>query len=282
MRENCQWMWILVVAVLTGCGAGVSTAPEAPAFVEMTEDEKCQAAEEYMIDCGGDPIVSFQNSCTGDLAEDLLSLDCGQLDDALEAAGIVTTPAAPSFGGANPTIKPGNYTGFGASLACSMGFNFACPVPECTWPAGTAPGPNDNCLDWLAVDGCGQCEYYACREKQNQCGEEGYLLGYVGKYCKRFSSVTQPKLSPAGQAWMDNVRECLVEVIDSSTDSNTSCSEIETIGVASHASCYAEAGFCSLSLTDWFAIVHTIDPGDLPFKQLLATGQQCAKSWMGF
>ena len=99
MREFGQSLLVMLFcAVLSGCGEVATTAPEAPAFVEMTEAEKCQAAEEYMLDCGGEPIVSFQNNCTGDLAEDLLSLDCGQLDDALEAAGIVTTPAPPSFG----------------------------------------------------------------------------------------------------------------------------------------------------------------------------------------
>ena len=54
------------------------------------------------------------------------------------------------------------------------------------------------------------------------------------------------------------------------------------MGIASHAACYVQAGFCDLSITDWFAIVHTIDPGDIPFKQIMSTGHMCLQDWFSF
>ncbi len=65
------------------------------------------------------------------------------------------------------------------------------------------------------------------------------------------------------------------------TDASSSCEEIEQIGIDSHATCYVDNGFCSLGVGAWFAIVHTIDPFDVPFKQILATGNACIKRWFG-
>ena len=61
-------------------------------------------------------------------------------------------------------------------------------------------------MEWARYDGCQACNYYRCREQVAQCGEEGYLLGYVGRYCDRFSTVTEPVLSPRGAEWMKKVR----------------------------------------------------------------------------
>ena len=81
---------------------------------------------------------------------------------------------------------------------------------------------------------------------------------------------------------MDSVRECLVQTLDAETGPDSTCEEIEDVGIASHAACYVQAGFCELSITDWFAIVHTIDPGDIPFKQIMSTGHMCLQDWFSF
>ena len=80
---------------------------------------------------------------------------------------------------------------------------------------------------------------------------------------------------------MEDVRRCLVEELDAYTDQTDSCETIAEVGVNSHSACYVQAGFCQLSFTDWFAIIHTIDAFDIPFQQILATGHSCLGEWFG-
>jgi len=158
----------------------------------------------------------------------------------------------------------------------------ACPVEVCLDDEAVEPPDDDQgCIEWARYEGCKACEYYRCRERTAQCGPDGYLLGYVGKYCDRFSTVTETRLSDAGAQWMRGVRRCLVDVLDSQTGADDSCETIEQVGIDSHAECYVGAGFCQLSLTDWFAIIHTIDAFDIPFRQIVTTGNLCFKEWFG-
>jgi len=78
------------------------------------------------------------------------------------------------------------------------------------------------------------------------------------------------------------VRRCLAEWLEDNVAYDASCSEIATRGTSSHAVCYVETGFCELSIVDWTAIVLTIDPGDAPFRVMLATAQGCVARWLGF
>ena len=138
------------------------------------------------------------------------------------------------------------------------------------------------CIDYLNASDCRSCDYYRCKEKKHKCGKKGYLIGYVGKYCDRFSNITIPKTSKKAQAWLRKVRECLINEFERSTDLSMTCKEIYKIGTDSHANCYVDNGFCDLSLKDWFDIVHTIDPGDIPFRQMMITGNKCIKDWFRF
>ena len=252
----------------------VSESPEAVA------PSLCSAAAAYLQACGAPESVLFEAECTDELAEALLEMGCGELPEALADEGFISPPQSGSSGSA-PTVAPGYMPTAPTNwLACSLGFNFACPSPGCELEAGIdPPGDDEPCIEWLRYEGCGSCEYYRCRDKESQCGEDGYLLGYVGTYCDRFSRVTEAKASPAAAAWLQEVRACLITTLENETDETSSCEEIEAIGIASHATCYVEAGFCDLSLGDWFQIVHTIDPGDVPFQQILTTGQLCLQSW---
>ena len=267
----------IVILALSGCEptAGTSTT------LSGEPAELCAFADAYLQACGGQGGPTFIEGCTPELASDLLELDCGDLPEALATAGLIAEVEPASSGGApTPLTEATSNSWPGSWFVCKLGFKFACDTPACLLATGTSvPGANDLCIDWLQADGCGQCQYYACREEQSQCGADGYLEGYVGRYCNKFSSVTESGLSPAGQAWMADVRECLVETIDAMTDASTPCDEIETIGVDSHAICYTQEGFCDLPLSDWFSIVHTVDPGDVPLQQIFATGHLCLQDW---
>ena len=167
-------------------------------------------------------------------------------------------------------------------VLCRLGFNFACPEMKC--PAHAAiptPDKNDPCIEYLRYDDCNACEYYRCKEKTYKCGESGYLLGYVGKYCHRFSTITTYKTSPKAQDWLKKTRECLIREFEVSTNESMSCERVHQIGTDSHANCYVDSGFCELNVKDWFDIVHTIDRGDIPFQQLFTTGNSCLSRWIG-
>lgn len=270
---------LLSLTLIAACDGPSESLVATPASQPSAEASMCTAAEAYLQACGASPSSAFAAQCTDDLADALLDMSCGELADALEEEGLIPPPAQPSS--AAPTLAPGYSPNWpGSSLACALGFTFACPVPECILEEGIEPpADGDACIEWLRYKGCGACEYYRCREEQSQCGEDAYLAGYVGPYCDRFSRVTEEKASPEAAAWLEEVRACLVTTLENATDESSSCEEIESIGIASHATCYVQAGFCDLSLSDWFQIVHTIDPGDVPFQQILATGQLCLQSW---
>lgn len=114
------------------------------------------------------------------------------------------------------------------------------------------------------------------------CGADAYLKGFVSRYCDRFATVTEPRVSQRAVQWLKGVRQCLVSELEWETDDQPTCAEIERIGIDSHATCYVENGFCELGIGDWFAIVHTIDPFDIPFRQVIVTGNSCLRTWFGF
>ena len=276
----------LLGALLASCLFGCDVAPEpaqSPVQAETTtvEASPCSAAAAYLEACGAPSPETFEANCTDELAESLLEVDCGDLPEGLAEAGLITI--APSATPASPTVVGGTGPNWmGSWLACKFGFKFACPVPACELEDDIEPPSEDDpCIEWLRYEGCGACEYYRCREETSQCGADGYLAGYVGKYCDRFTRVTEPGVSTEAAEWLQDVRECLVTTLDNETDETTSCETISEIGIASHATCYVQAGFCDLSISDWFDIVHTIDPGDIPFQQMLATGQLCLQDWFG-
>lgn len=270
---------LLGLTLIAACDGPSESLVATPSSEQAATADLCSAAGAYLEACGATPSAAFSAQCTDELADALLSMGCGELADALEAEGLIPPVAQPS--NTSPTLAPGYTPSWpGSALSCALGFSFACPVPECTLEEDIAPpADGEACIEWMRYKGCGACEYYRCREAQSQCGDEGYLLGYVGPYCDRFSRVTEEKASPAAAAWLEEVRACLVTTLDNATDASSSCEEIEEVGIASHATCYVQAGFCELSLADWFQIVHTIDPGDVPFQQILATGQLCLQSW---
>jgi len=271
----------LLTVLAFGCDTAPGTTDVAPAPAPIIEASSCSAAAAYLQACGAPGIEAFETNCTEELAEELLDMDCGDLPEGLANAGLIDIE--PAAAASTPTVVGNTGSNWvGSWLACQFGFKFACPSAACQLPPGQSPPSSDDpCIEWLQYEGCGACEYYRCREAQSQCGADGYLIGYVGKYCDRFSTVTEPNVSEAAAQWLQDVRACLITTLEDETGPETSCEDIQEVGVQSHATCYVEAGFCDLSVGDWFDIVHTIDPGDVPFQQILTTGHLCLQDWTG-
>lgn len=225
--------------------------------------DACAAAAAHLADCAGEfPAVDVP-ACDEAEAQALLALDCQALNGGLEE---------------------GKADGGGrvSRFACRMGYYAACPVPACEDDtAEAAPAEGAACAEWLRYDGCAECEYYRCREALQPCGSDGYLLGYAGKYCDRFARVTEPRVSPAANAWLKRVRRCLVEWVEANVPYDATCEDLGRQGTDSHTVCYVETGFCELSPFDWFGIVHSVDPGDIPLRVFLTTAHGCLGEWFG-
>ncbi len=227
-------------------------------------DDPCQAAADHLAQCLGAAPAGFAEQCDVDDAEAIVTVSCADLGAAVDGAD---------------TKADGG--GFFGRTACRMGFYAACQTPMCMFdPAIEAPTASDECSEWLRYGGCGACEYYRCREVLQPCGADGYLLGYAGKYCDRYASVTEPRTSAAAAAWLKKVRHCLVERFEETVPLDASCEAVWELGTASHLSCYLETGFCDLGPREWLAVLHSIDLSDLPLRTMLATGSACLRSWL--
>ena len=239
------------------------------AQLDVGAESLCVTAAAHLDRCGIEVPIADLDTCDAPLARAVIAADCSTLPMVLE------NDLDPSI-----ALKDGDGWRRGDGFLCRLGFMTRCADSACLPDEDIEPpSRDDDCIEWTRYSGCAACEYYRCREAKAQCGANGYLLGYVGKYCDRFSTVTEPRLSEAGAQWMADVRACLIEELDQQTDESNTCDEIAAIGVASHSSCYLQSGFCDLSFTDWFAIIHTIDAFDIPFQQILATGHGCLQAW---
>lgn len=92
------------------------------------------------------------------------------------------------------------------------------------------------------------CSYYQCKENQERCGEEGYLLHFGERLCQKYLD-TQDESSPALQEWYPKVRLCLQEAVHS-LPAPLSCSDLQERAFETHLGCYISTGFCSLSMGD--------------------------------
>ncbi|KAF8075292.1 hypothetical protein FPV67DRAFT_1650215 [Lyophyllum atratum] len=103
---------------------------------------------------------------------------------------------------------------------------------------------------------------------------EEFGLAEIGEYKNqgvilRFSRRTnRAELSMKGQKWMLNMMLCLQrELIPEATSVvGVTCTSLEKKAFASHGRCYMESGLCTLSPTDWLAIIRIVD-----YKTLFAS-----------
>ncbi|MFT5358804.1 MAG: hypothetical protein ACI9KE_006045 [Polyangiales bacterium] len=229
----------------------------------------CDEAQAHVNGCFGDSTPPLSaDSCDVSEAETLLSQSCEDLSLGL--------------GDRKSDLFNGRLAAFG----CRIGLYRFCEVPMCDAaadePLSELPVSSyvdaSECAAALSYEGCGACEYYACREAEAQCGDDGYLIAFAEKYCERYRLVTEQRISLAGQAWLRRVRRCLVEELEAS--GAATCEDIERSGFDSHPLCYTETGFCDLSAGDWVGVLNTIDPGDLRLREIFVTGHQCLSEWL--
>lgn len=120
-----------------------------------------------------------------------------------------------------------------------------------------------------ASDECGRhlgdCAFYLCRESQDRCGTEGYLIDFGYRYCTAYQQA-QPRFTPEGREWMVRIRECLMEELEGASSRDPrSCGTIQETAIRSHFTCYERHDFCSLPTGDklrllWVARVQLGDP----------------------
>ncbi len=126
----------------------------------------------------------------------------------------------------------------------------------------------------------GQCEYYLCQESEYHCGEKGYLIHFGQHYCENFYQNLNHELSPKGQVWIDNVRTCLQNKMESFEASN-SCRNLKKQAYRSHSDCYLKANFCQLSFSDKKKIIAFLKPELWKFrtqKEGIQVLYQCLKN----
>jgi hypothetical protein len=243
---------LLLAATFAAACAGTADG-RAPGAADI-----CDAAVAHVNACAG-TALSAPASCDRDAAQALLGLDCAAL----------RAPAAARAGDVHADSLGDVLRG----IACDAGIPRSCDAPACTAPK--YPAVSTVCADYIAIPGCGGCQFYACREAEHACGASGYYLGYAQKYCERFLAVLRPRMSPAGQQFLDAGRDCLMRFVDENIAVADECSDVKERAFASHVACYHDNGFCQLPLSDRWLLVNTVDPADVDFMAALKTALSC-------
>ncbi len=118
----------------------------------------------------------------------------------------------------------------------------------------------------------GTCDYYLCREKNKNCNENGYFIGFGYKYCQASLTKLINNVSPNAKSWLLKTATCLQKQLDQLDDSLT-CSEIQEKAIEGHDSCYQEVNFCGLSIEDKAKIIKMLLPA-LQVKGVVHEGFQ--------
>jgi hypothetical protein len=226
--------------------------PLALASCGARPEDECARAAAHLRDCGA-AVVSSE-SCDHEAAQQLLALDCSAVSAAAGQRSIdsVTTLDA---------------------IACAVGIVRLCPMPPCTAP--TYPAVSTTCSDYIAVSGCGGCQFYNCREAEHSCGPSGYYDGFAEKYCVRFLQSLRPRMSLAGQRFLDVARDCLMRYVDDQLPPADACDDVEARAFQSHVACYHDNGFCQLPLYDRWLLINTVDPADFNLSAAVQTALSC-------
>lgn len=235
--------------------------------------DACQAAADHIAACAGQSAAPA-GDCDEAQAEAVLDQTCPELAAALDDQKSDTWNASLArFGCRLHLYRYCPDVACDASADEAAGFvTAAAPIPD---------GAGACASDALAWQGCGACDYYACREASAGCGTDGYLMRFAHHYCERYRLIAEPHASPAARAFLERVRRCLVVAFDRDVPEGTDCDAMRERGFASHPACYVETGFCDLPVADWLLVLNTIDRGDNDFTQMLATGVLCLRDWFG-
>ncbi|HEX6839449.1 MAG TPA: hypothetical protein VF334_22890 [Polyangia bacterium] len=248
---NARGSILAIALFLSGCGTS-GTNDDSRAAADGADE--CASAAAHVRACTA-VAVAPSATCDRSAAEQLLTLDCATLASATRTsthAHLVRTLDA---------------------IACAAGIVRACPMPPCTAPA--YPTPSTTCSDYIGIAGCGGCQFYACREAEHACGASGYYIAYADKYCVRFLQSLRPRMSPAGQRFLDVARDCLMRYVDDELAPDDACDDVRARAFHSHVACYHDNGFCELPATDQWLLINTVDPADFDVSAALQTAVSC-------
>lgn len=101
------------------------------------------------------------------------------------------------------------------------------------------------------------CEYYACVSESKNCKKRSYLLGFGHRYCMKFSR-KKDDFTKAGQEFIDEARNCLIERLDEIQDETLSCRAYKKVALSHHMPCYLQAGFCQLPKKDRNRVIRNV------------------------
>ncbi len=151
------------------------------------------------------------------------------------------------------------------------------PIAACPIPAGPEDIAGHEADFYLCAD--------AAADGGQGCGAGGYLRGYGAVYAQRFYRDARPRMTRAGQAWIDSVLVCLQEELRADIDGETSCDDIRRIAFDTHPVCYIDNGFCRLSLWDVANVVWTVNATDWlsrdAARQVVHTALGCGREYAG-
>jgi hypothetical protein len=228
----------------------LAAACGAPGTVVVDSD--CARAAAHVAACTGVASVA-PPSCDANAAAQLLATPCDKMGQTMRSAESLGDPFA--------------------AIACAAGVVRYCPALVCDAPS--YPSLSTVCADYIAVAGCGGCGFYACREAAGHCGDDGYYVAFAEKYCNRFLLTLRPRMSPAGQRFLDVARDCLMRFVDSELLPDDACADVKQRAFASHVGCYHDNGFCELPLSDRWLLVNAVDPADIDWLAALRTSLSC-------
>lgn len=106
----------------------------------------------------------------------------------------------------------------------------------------------------------GTCDYYLCKEKNNNCGSKGYFINFGYQYCSKSLKKLSPKMTASGQLWLKETAICLQQQIEDLDVNNMSCKQIKKAAIKGHDKCYTEYNFCSLRFDEIKKIMKMILP----------------------
>ncbi|KAK2757922.1 hypothetical protein FQN54_004328 [Arachnomyces sp. PD_36] len=134
------------------------------------------------------------------------------------------------------------------------------------------------------------CTFYPdCLEAKQNCGDEGYPIGYGLHYCELFTDAAS-EMTSDGQEWITDTMLCLQNALvpyGLGGSESTTCDDLKSYAFDTHPDCYVNSGVCTLPPPDWVVIVNTVSLPELfgsvdALKATLQTMGDCAEfyAWL--
>ncbi len=119
------------------------------------------------------------------------------------------------------------------------------------------------------------CSAYTDKNIELGCNSNNYLIQFGYKYCQAFLNY-ENHFSKSGQIILNNIRNCLIQKLNS--ENNLNCSNIKQEAQQMHIQCYFEFHFCDLNFWDkekifWIVKKEVLDP--MFFKTFITVNKSC-------